>query len=554
MIIFGLTYLIITTNDILYFAVMSSYDSISLVFKCFSKGVVDFLVKPIRKNELKNLWQHVWRRCHSSKGSGSESGTQSKKSIKSKSNDECENYAAGSDEHDNESDGLIIRDGSENGSGTQVVHIRPEKCRSLWACVTETKECQEQHVQVDDGAEGKDLEVRVERNPELQCGHQRENLHTHQATINQLPEAECGPSDVPQVKDRASHGSGEIPSLKLTLKRLQGAADGRNAANDEHNVLRHSDLSAFSKYSTASSAIQALTGNVGSCSPLDNSSVTMKTETVRTFPSHSNGILLNQPSKGSSNKNHMTTTSKCVSPKPEVLNDKCGSISAFKCFHSSCFQPMQYGHICTSQEVFTEMVDDIGFKTAHSQSRSSNQVIREEHECHLHQVEKEQHHLLPYHDTSLKIMAMTAIQCRSSNVLEGPSECNIINYSVNGSASGCNYSSNGLNGSSTGLNAEQAIMESDNGAAGAMSGRSSGSGVDEDRVAHRVAALTKFRQKRKERCFEKRVRYQSRKRLAEQRPRIKGQFVRRLVSDSVGGKDCLSNSLTSEDNSSDSVR
>jgi hypothetical protein len=38
----------------------------STVFKCLSKGAVDFLVKPIRKNELKNLWQHVWRqRCHS---------------------------------------------------------------------------------------------------------------------------------------------------------------------------------------------------------------------------------------------------------------------------------------------------------------------------------------------------------------------------------------------------------------------------------------------------------------------------------------------------------
>ncbi|MBA0818962.1 hypothetical protein Gohar_021806, partial [Gossypium harknessii] len=39
---------------------MSSQDSMNLVFKCLSKGAVDFLVKPIRKNELKNLWQHVW--------------------------------------------------------------------------------------------------------------------------------------------------------------------------------------------------------------------------------------------------------------------------------------------------------------------------------------------------------------------------------------------------------------------------------------------------------------------------------------------------------------
>ena len=43
---------------------MSSNDSMGIVFKCLSKGAVDFFVKPIRKNELKNLWQHVWRKFH----------------------------------------------------------------------------------------------------------------------------------------------------------------------------------------------------------------------------------------------------------------------------------------------------------------------------------------------------------------------------------------------------------------------------------------------------------------------------------------------------------
>jgi len=44
------------------FAVMSSHDSVSMVFRCMLKGAVDFLIKPVRKNELRNLWQHVWRR------------------------------------------------------------------------------------------------------------------------------------------------------------------------------------------------------------------------------------------------------------------------------------------------------------------------------------------------------------------------------------------------------------------------------------------------------------------------------------------------------------
>lgn len=52
--------------------------------------------------------------------------------------------------------------------------------------------------------------------------------------------------------------------------------------------------------------------------------------------------------------------------------------------------------------------------------------------------------------------------------------------------------------------------------------------VDAYRSSQREAALTKFRLKRKERCFEKKVRYLSRQKLAEQRPRVKGQFVRQV--------------------------
>jgi pseudo-response regulator 7 len=40
----------------------SKHDSMDIVYQCLSKGAADFLVKPMRKNELKNLWQHVWRK------------------------------------------------------------------------------------------------------------------------------------------------------------------------------------------------------------------------------------------------------------------------------------------------------------------------------------------------------------------------------------------------------------------------------------------------------------------------------------------------------------
>lgn len=51
------------------------------------------------------------------------------------------------------------------------------------------------------------------------------------------------------------------------------------------------------------------------------------------------------------------------------------------------------------------------------------------------------------------------------------------------------------------------------------------------RSVQREAALNKFRMKRKDRCFDKKVRYESRKKLAEQRPRVKGQFVRHALNE-----------------------
>lgn len=50
-------------NFILFsFLVMSTQDEVSLVVKCLRLGAADFLVKPLRTNELLNLWTHMWRR------------------------------------------------------------------------------------------------------------------------------------------------------------------------------------------------------------------------------------------------------------------------------------------------------------------------------------------------------------------------------------------------------------------------------------------------------------------------------------------------------------
>ncbi|KAI3799766.1 hypothetical protein L1987_35068 [Smallanthus sonchifolius] len=147
--------------------------------------------------------------------------------------------------------------------------------------------------------------------------------------------------------------------------------------------------------------------------------------------------------------------------------------------------------------------------------------VRDHHHHHVHKIQQQQE-IANQDDGSSRNMVC--------NGLTAPTERNVANY---GSASGSNDKSNGENGNSgeKGDSCAAITEVGDNGVTekgktGNLSGSGRESGADQDRLAQREAALNKFRQKRKERCFEKKVRYQSRKKLAEQRPRVRGQFVR----------------------------
>lgn len=45
-----------------FFTVLSAHSDTELVYKGVSHGAVDYLLKPVRMEELKNIWQHVIRR------------------------------------------------------------------------------------------------------------------------------------------------------------------------------------------------------------------------------------------------------------------------------------------------------------------------------------------------------------------------------------------------------------------------------------------------------------------------------------------------------------
>jgi response regulator of citrate/malate metabolism len=41
---------------------MSAIEELQLVYQCLCKGATDYLIKPVRQQQVQNLWQNVWRK------------------------------------------------------------------------------------------------------------------------------------------------------------------------------------------------------------------------------------------------------------------------------------------------------------------------------------------------------------------------------------------------------------------------------------------------------------------------------------------------------------
>lgn len=599
---------------------MSKNDSMNTVFKCLSKGAVDFLVKPIRKNELKNLWQHIWRRCHSS--SGSESGIHTQRCSKPKTGDESENNSGSShddddtdddDDDDDSSVGPNTRDGSDNGSGTQsswtkraveidspqpmspnhledspdstcaqVIHPKSEIGSNRWFPTTNKRTSNNQKQNNDDSM-GKYLDISAPGNssrgnqssPNEMSVNPTEKQHETGITQNKSEnkivtegngintvdkptsqtadlissiarntEAKHAAKTVDDCSSKTSHVNDmkndsliDMPSQELGLRISKTTRLGTEI-HDELNIVKRSDLSAFTRYHTSMASDQGGAKFQGSCSPQDNSSGAVKTNSTCKMESNSDAAPIKQGSNGSSNNNDMGSSTKNAITKPSVDRERVVSPSAVKSnHHTSAFHPVQ--HLTSPEKVVgNDKADDKtanAVKLCHSREAQQGSV---QHHHHAHKYLQVMAQQQPSIGRGLNP------QCGSSSVSDVPMEGHAANYSVNGSISGSHNGSNVQNGTSSAPNVARPNIESGtiikNGAEGGNGSGSgpSGSGNDirQNQLSQREAAVNKFRQKRKERNFEKKVRYQSRKRLAEQRPRVRGQFVRQSGQEDQAGQ------------------
>ncbi|XP_077235636.1 two-component response regulator-like APRR5 [Tasmannia lanceolata] len=583
----------IMSNDIcknIPVIMMSSHDSMGIVFKCMLKGAADFLVKPVRKNELKNLWQHVWRKyCPGSCGNGSrnENPNQTKNEAMSYNNDATNNKSA------NAGNRSMTGDGCEEGSDTQSSCSKPE-------IEIESKENQEEQLQTENmkfsseieskfekydcdtakvltspmhnsrEAQGNSKGIEINETLSIQAAVSTEKIQEENSSNDRSPcrgdnpcpvickeGASINPNsfyqtDVPnepstEIIDfigRIASGQCRYPVLEENahkedvLCRAEKSSDASktacnftssplwelslrrpqlNGCNEhgfqERHILKHSHASAFSRYGNTG-CLSCPTPGSSPASLCDRpreyginfhvqpgSDGTGNGKTIsfsaneRLTPTHGNGgegLMYHQLSSGSNNEDAEWLA---VGP---IKEDACITHSFTK--EQRVFSHSQLGVISLPIPVgaipYRSLCADYGgmlqpvFYSQPNNLQQINSYNRDQNH-HLHQTKQEMKgHRINIEPTDPRL------------VLDVPSEK--ANISGNCSQSVLNSRENNED-----MNAAvntRAIAENGN-----------------DR---REASLIKFRLKRKDRCFEKKVRYQSRKKLAEQRPRLKGQFVR----------------------------
>nr|XP_048335331.1 two-component response regulator-like PRR95 isoform X1 [Ziziphus jujuba var. spinosa] len=575
---------------------MSSQDSISMVLKCMLKGAADYLIKPVRRNELRNLWQHVWRR-HTLLG---RQFPQDMAMLEHKVEATSENNAASSHSSDAAASMQKTRECSEKGSDVQSTCTTPyleaenicvqnmqdisrlkcgnasnlsntdmerhEECTKMdeESVMLEIEEGEKPRFRMEDGpCSGvlKSTALRLEPKLVAQNGSVQPESFKVSANVSGLSteiqknyvesaEPSCGVIDLIGKFDNRStcidgrsainadglNNSECAPQLELSLRRIC-TSNSNNQGAGERLILNHSNASAFSLYNNSKTSQPLIPVLSSNCSKSEDGA---------------HELLFSQSSGNSNNamQHHGAATSNCQETMASSAISQSGQTK-------SSFPSPQLGLIPVTGLRFDNVSPGYGqfFPSLFYTQQSASSIWSPKSACQrekspfptsghsnpdTHTSEKGHHHYeetinnsvdqdKPEHDNfdtmeELRPGSPTDEQNASSNLSNGAAS------HISGVAYGTSDSRGDGNGSS-GMAVEKATApQSVNDTSHFI--HEGFKGMDSLRSSQREAALTKFRLKRKDRCFEKKVRYQSRKRLAEQRPRVKGQFVRQAQADS----------------------
>ncbi|XP_062198667.1 two-component response regulator-like PRR95 [Phragmites australis] len=500
---------------------MSSHDSVSMVFKCMLKGAADFLVKPIRKNELRNLWQHVWRKQLANGGPDVQHIQQEENLTERIEQKTAETKA----DHLIETTARKNRECSEQESDAQSSCTRSElEAESKHTNnFLEYNQPTERHLSTPNhksAEQNGQTKIQTSRDSNLIPTREDDLSPTKRTRLNDNNSEKASKDielvhiidnqqkhhtqsevDLMRTISQGNDESCAIPAhqLELSLRRF----DYNKLENQEKNdrrTLNHSTSSAFSLYNcrTTSTLGNAGYGQICGTSEtqthLENKNGDLaapsqeKTETncppirVVPFPVPVGGITFDgQPFWNG------TQVASLYYPQaaPPILNRKTSMWQESTPQATSLQQRSQPND---PNEMGPKQVENAEEQSVISPPNANDKYLRIE-------IPKDE----PQH-----VSPMTG-ESGSSTVLD--SARNTL------SGSGCDSTSNRITAPTESSNTFNGVPENP-------------STEGSRHLSQREAALNKFRLKRKDRCFEKKVRYQSRKLLAEQRPRVKGQFVR----------------------------
>uniref|UniRef100_A0A0D9XP94 Uncharacterized protein n=1 Tax=Leersia perrieri TaxID=77586 RepID=A0A0D9XP94_9ORYZ len=565
---------------------MSSQDSIGTVLRCMQKGAVDFLVKPVRKNELRNLWQHVWRR-HSMNSQTNASENNAASNHLSANGDNGSKTGENSDEES---------DAQSSGSKREVEIQSAEKLPEVVAGGAGPSRVHKLHNGFVDGMNTKshalkgkddapsanacgDSEVQMfstEKNGRskflngitsakvagqimdnalrfadansLASSHPGKDLL---AVAQNTVDSKCKSSAVENngvmennisenSKGAATGHTESCPShfVEINLDKQHHLNGSTNHKLKEKDIFNHSNSSAFSRYGNKrieSSAQQPFSPSfrmadqqiVYDKNP-QSSQVFLSCERNTHESTVQARVPLDSCTEGaavlcSSNAREDAGTSSSSPRKDSLTHPSYGFIPvpipvgpAMPYHYGTIMQPMYYPQAafmqCDSAAINKTSIQHASCQPNYHENLGKQSQIEHKQPEENHQLHHSRQILRESEPVDLGRAHMECVNQSAScsqDILKG---------------SGCTGSGE------TDANTNTVIALESGNESGVQN--CSNNGPDGDR-SRREAALLKFRMKRKDRCFEKKVRYHSRKKLAEQRPRVKGQFVSQKLKSAI---------------------
>ncbi|KAI9382227.1 hypothetical protein POPTR_014G106000v4 [Populus trichocarpa] len=568
---------------------MSSQDSISMVLKCMLKGAADFLIKPVRKNELRNLWQHVWRRQTLSAGQIPQNlhKVEASSEINAASNGSSDSVMSSRKNKDCSEKGCDAQSScttpcleAESAHMQNMQGLSQMKYRSASNLSNTDREEFEECAKLDKSPVTPENKTGVfvpERPNRMESDGEPCSGAYNPTSLRLLEEHACAKSAIQDENSRpendrglanSSFGCDDVPfesssgaidligtlnngpkttyvhsslhygtnkfefapQLELSLKRLYPSSS-KNQGVDERHALNHSHASAFSWYNskTLQPPFPASASN-GSDSKEEASkspelSSNQHAQNINSISQRHGATLsgnqdMTIPIIGQSGKAELAYPS----PRHGLIPVRRGMLDNISTEYGHDFSPLYYtqssaawspklaGWQQSPYPLSTSIHSNPDIHDSEKNHRCSDETTYNSVDQNDHQ----QNNKGP------------ADEVRHDSPAAGQSTGGLCNGVINHNKSSAYESF----GSRDDGNAKEKAMAQDNLNDGDNFNRDGFRGIDSLRSSQREAALTKFRLKRKDRCYEKKVRYQSRKRLAEQRPRVKGQFVRQVQNDS----------------------